>query len=328
MNQLSAVRIVFFVIGAVCALTSATVSANPVFGYEVELDVVYGQGAIAPDGKEIQRDLMLDVYTPSEAGDGKARPAVILVHGGAHLRGGRRLPPYKEDGAVHSRMEDYARLLTPLGYVSFVIEYRLSPELPVPATEPGGPGLIPLDDAVTDVGLSRLNFARNSEGLPPIAPDEKILVWNSIMAGAEDTATAIEFVRENAERWNIDPDRIAAGGHSAGGGNVLNAAFGLQAPVVAIFPMSPPTMLFDPAEVIADSDKPPTLWLVSQNDVAICLEAAQVTLPHLESAGVEHQLTWVPGFPHFYPAGAVSLGDDASRLSVGERIVGFLEEHL
>lgn len=310
------------------ALASSFANAESVFGYEVELDVVYGQGTVTQDGKHVQRDLMFDVYTPSGGTDSAPRPAVVLSHGGAHLRGGRRMPPYREDGAVHSRMEDYARLLAPLGYVCFVIEYRLSPELPIPSVGLDTDGLIPLDEAVSDVGLSRLNFARASEGLPPVSANEKDIVWNSIMVGAEDMAKAIQFVRDNAERWTVNPDRIAAGGHSAGGGNTLNATYGLKAPVSAIFPMSPPTMLFDPSQMITEADIPPVLWFVSQYDVGVSLEAAQVTIPYLRHAGVTHQLAWVPGFPHFYPSGAVSLGDDGSRMSVGERITQFLDEHL
>ena len=315
-------------ITASSTLLGNTARADSAFGYEVVLDVVYGQGTVIVNGEHSQRELMLDVYTPSDDTGDTRRPAVVLSHGGAHLRGGRRLPPFREAGAVHSRMEDYARLLAPLGYVCFVIEYRLSPESPIPANGLDTPKLVPLDEAITDVGLSRLNFARASEGLPPVDPDDKEIVWNSVMAGAEDMAKAIAFVRENAGRWNVNPDRIAAGGHSAGGGNTLNAAYGLKAPVSAIFPMSPPTMLFDPGEVISGPDIPPVLWIVSQNDVGVSLEAAQVTIPQLRKAGVNHQLVWVPGFPHFYPSGAVSLGDDGTRMSVGERITQFLEVHL
>ena len=153
-------------------------------------------------------------------------------------------------------------------------------------------------------------------------------MWNSIIAGAEDMATAINFVRDNADRWRVNPDRIGAGGHSAGGGNTLNAAYGLKAPVAAIFPMSPPTMLFEPSAVISDQNMAPVLWIVSQYDVGVSLEAVELTIPYLRSSGVEHQIAWVPGFPHFYPSGAVSLGDNGTRLSVGERIVKFLDTHL
>jgi hypothetical protein len=36
----------------------------------------------------------------------------------------------------------------------------------------------------------------------------------------------------------------------------------------------------------------------------------------------------VPGFGHFYPMGAVSLGRDVSRMPVETRILAFLEANL
>ena len=148
------------------------------------------------------------------------------------------------------------------------------------------------------------------------------------MAAAEDTAKAIEFVRANAETYRVDPEKIAVGGHSAGGGNALNAAFGLKAPVAAAFPLSPPASMFDTTKVMAGDDLPPTLLVVSQYDVEVTLESAPETIAQLRAGGSDAHLVWVPGFPHFYPTGAVTLGDDGNRMSVGERIIEFLDEHL
>lgn len=308
------------------SLTAAKTRAESAFGYELEIDVVYGQGRIAPDGVEVQRDLLLDIYTPSA--DGAARPAVILVHGGAYHRGGRRQPPYREAGAVHSSMEDYARMLAPLGYVCFVIEYRLAPELPQPDLGPDAPNLLDVEEVVSLAGLARRNFARRAMGLPELTEDDRIILWNAAMAGAEDLKTAVEFVRANAETYNVDPNRIAMGGHSAGGGNVLNAAFGLKAPVAAIFPLSPPELVFQKTKVISGSDMPATLLVISQNDIPAIFEAAPGIIDQLKASAVDYQFAWVPGFPHFYPSGAVSLADDGTRVSVGERIIEFLDEHL
>jgi predicted esterase len=309
-------------------MSSAHAQGDPAFGYKLQTDVVYGKGVIAPNGKNIQRDLKLDVFSPSEPKSSAPRPAVVLVHGGAYHRGGRRQPPYKEAGAVHSRMEDYARMLAPLGYVCFVIEYRLAPELPQPSIKPDAPNLLTVDEVVTSAGLARTNFARRAMGLPELAESEKVIAWNAAMAAAEDTKKAVDFVRANAKTYNVDPARIALGGHSAGGGNTLNAAFGLKAPVAAIFPLSPPEMLFDMKKVIAGRDLPATLYVISQYDIDAILEPAPETLKLLKKAGADYQLAWVPGFPHFYPSGAVSLADDGTRMSVGERITEFLDAHL
>lgn len=302
--------------------------AESAFGYELETDVIYGKGRVIQDGVEVDRSLMLDIYAPINSAKPTVRPAVILVHGGAYHRGGRRQPPFREDGAVHSRMEDYARMLAPLGYVCFVIEYRLAPELPQPENGPDGPNLLDVDDVVTPAGLARTNFARRAMGLVELGPDEKIIIWNAAMAAAEDLDKAVKFLVANAVIYNIDPEKIALGGHSAGGGSVLNAAFGLKSPVAAIFPLSPPDMIFDKSKVISRESMPPTLIVISQNDDPVVLEPLPGTIDQLVASGLEYQFAWVPGFPHFYPSGAVSLADDGTRMSVGERITGFLDTYL
>ena len=328
MSTSRAIALAIMIAAAAVGLSVTKTEAEPLFGYQVETDVVFAQGKVTSGGVEIERNLMLDVYTPAEPKGDAARPAVVLVHGGAYHRGGRRQPPYREEGAVHSSMEDYARLFAPLGYVCFVIEYRLAPELPRPVSEPGSGNLLPLDEVVTPAGLARTNFARRAMGLPELSNDERIVVWNAAMAGAEDTAKAVEFVRANAARFGVDPNKIALGGHSAGGGNVLNAAFGLKAPVAAVFPLSAPAPIFDSAKVMARDDLPPTLLVISQYDLEVILESAPKTIAQLRTGGGDAQLVWVPGFPHFYPTGAVTLGDDGTRMSVGERVIQFLNTRL
>jgi dienelactone hydrolase len=303
--------------------------AESAFGYNLETDVVYGQGKIAPDGVATERALLLDVYTPSEVTGDTPRPAVILVHGGAYYRGGLRAPPYRELGAVHSRMEDYARLLTPLGYVCFVIEYRLTPEWPVASTPLDLATLQNPDEAITPAGLSRINFVRNDMGLPILADDEtRALSWSAVLAAAEDVEKAVDFVRANASTYNVDPEKIAIGGHSAGAGAVVNATYGLHAKVKASFPMSPPVQGFDIAKIFKDPDLPPTLLVMSQNDLEAVSESIPPMIVEMRKANHDYELVWVPGFGHFYPSGAVSLSDDGTRISVGERITACLEEHL
>jgi len=95
-------------------------------------------------------------------------------------------------------MQDWARLLTPFGYVCFVIDYRLVPELPVPATDLDAENIRDMEKAITSAGIARANYARSKEGLPPLRDDEKILIWNGIFSAAEDLDKAVRHVRDNA----------------------------------------------------------------------------------------------------------------------------------
>jgi len=81
-------------------------------------------------------------------------------------------------------------------------------------------------------------------------------------------------------------------------------------------------------KIMDRNDLPPTLLVISQYDLEAILESAPATIARLRAGGSDTQLVWVPGFPHFYPTGAVTLGDDGTRMSVGERVIQFLDAHL
>ncbi|GAA6190569.1 alpha/beta hydrolase [Phaeobacter sp. NW0010-22] len=323
---------------ATTVIAANMASAEGEFGYNVELDVAYGKGVVRSDRGLVERDLLLDVYTPStnnadytktDAVAETLRPAVILVYGGGFQRGGRRQAPYTEFDAIHSRMEDYARLLTPLGYVTFVIEYRLAPELPEPTMALDVDWVLTMEEDLTDAGMRRVNFAREALGLGPLEGDEgKTVVWKTILSAAEDLEKAVDFVRASSEQFGVDPARIALGGHSAGAATVINAAHGLDVPVAAIFPLSPPLSAIDLSKTITSADETPTFHVVSQYDEPAVLEKAPGFTQAMRSAGADYELVWVPGFPHFYPYNSPSLSDDGTRQALSERLIDFLEEQL
>ncbi|MBC7813614.1 MAG: alpha/beta hydrolase [Burkholderiales bacterium] len=115
---------------------------------ELQTDVVYGEvGGV---------ELLLDIY--ESAASDAARPAVIVIHGGAGSYGDRSVEA------------DRAQGLADAGYVAFNIEYRL------------------LDGGV-----------------------------NPWPAQLDDAQLAVRWIRANAERYNVNPDRICSLGHSFGG---------------------------------------------------------------------------------------------------------------
>ena len=66
----------------------------------------------------------------------------------------------------------------------------------------------------------------------------------------------------------------------------------------------------------------------SQNDLAISAETIPLMIAKMRKAGHKYEIAWVPGFGHSYPTGAVSLGDDAIRTSVGEGVADILADNL
>jgi acetyl esterase/lipase len=138
----------------------------------------------------ITRDLHLDLYEP--AGDTEVRrPVFLWAHGGFFTQGA------KTDGATARNF------MATRGWVVISIEYRLDPRLPEGVAGYSASEQLPLD-------LARLaEAARN---------------------GQHDMQAAVRWVRANAATYRLDPDRIATGGHSAGGTMSMDTAWNSDDP--------------------------------------------------------------------------------------------------
>ena len=240
-------------------------------------------------------------------------------------------PPYKQAGVTHSSPEDWARLLAANGYKVFVIEYRLVPQNPTPGFAPGENHTVAdVMSVISEEQMPGLSRARRGMGLPMLdhTKGNVMVVWNAFMSGVEDAALALDFIVENAADFNIDPERVAMGGHSAGAGIAMGVGLGLKTPLRAIFPMSAPDTVFDRDYIAARTDLPAVLLHFGQFDDEPVLMSAPGLVAMLRRADTELILGWVPGCPHFYPYNAASVADDGTRMALGDRVVAFLDEHL
>jgi dienelactone hydrolase len=121
--------------------------------------------------------LRLDVYRPHGQAK-RPRPVVVVIHGG-----GFRTQSRTAGGIVR-----IARGLADAGIVAVSIDYRLQPQSPVPSSR-----MRPLLDALPAV---------------PIRP--------AVVAAADDTLTALGYLRAHARQLRIDPGRLGLIGSSAG----------------------------------------------------------------------------------------------------------------
>lgn len=297
--------------------------------YRVVTDVPYGQGKVLRDGKEDAIQLTMDVYYPLDKTDYPS-PAIILVYGGAHHRGNPRVK-YVGFGSQTTTMSEYAMRFAEEGLVAFTIRYRVAPDNPVVAPYEG----FTEDDLETDFfkspeAISQANVIRGQMGLDPLTVDTAVPVLkNAVIAGAEDLRTAVRHVKRSSEEFNIDPDRIALMGFSAGAVTAINVAFGMKENVAAVIANSGYPSVFNMEKLVtAKSDVPPLLVFMAQNDYAVVEMELPPFLKHLSDIGAEYYFNWIPSHGHFYPSGTTSLGSDGSRMSIEARSIQFLKDKL
>jgi hypothetical protein len=148
------------------------------------------------------KDLLLDMYEPIGPGvNTSGRPALILAHGGGNSGGS------KEQACFQGTAEFFAAR----GFVTFNIDYRLAGDHgPYP-----GAALHFLGDPLTPnhiITTTSTTGASSSEWNPQ---------WPSAYPAVRDMKAAVRFVRANAQRFGIDPGKIAVSGGSAGATNAV-----------------------------------------------------------------------------------------------------------
>lgn len=127
------------------------------------------------------------VYKPSS--ETRNGSAVIIAPGGALYA-----------HSIISEGKDVAKYLAKKGFTAFVLKYRL-----VPSGE----------DAIAEINeLSRTNQSKISEEVARVIP-----------LSIADGLTAISYVRNHANEFNIDPNKIGFMGFSAGGAVTMGVAY-------------------------------------------------------------------------------------------------------
>ena len=144
-------------------------------------------------------NLTMDIYKPIEEGVSN-RAAVIVAHGGSFVAGA------KDDKDQKSIA--YCDLLATRGFVAVSIDYRLGVTVQgdLPAPTPGATGigaLMPLlvsinQGATYNLTIDEVDYAR------------------AVYRGVQDINAAVRYLRANATKYGIDPERIYVLGNSAG----------------------------------------------------------------------------------------------------------------
>jgi acetyl esterase/lipase len=169
-----------------------------------------------------------------------------------------------------------------------------------------------------------------SKGMVAIAADYRIayLDHSTPFESVEDAKDAIRWIRENAEKWNIDPERIVGAGASAGGHLAATAGILNDKSEERKNSSSKPNLLLLYYPVVDNSEKgygtdrmkkrymeisplhnirkgvPPALFIVGTEDHLIPVETAQEFKNKMKEAGSYCELHLVEGAGHpiFYYA--------------------------
>ncbi len=192
----------------------------------------------------LSRNVVIPTLTVFRPAPGKANGTAMVVAPG---------------GAFHFLMVDHegydlARWLTERGITAFVLKYRLGRTPDADAD---------LNDFRTELQVN-LAASRKAGTDGPISKE----LWGFAV---EDGRQAIRWVRENAAKYGIDPQKIGIGGFSAGGAVTLGATLQFDAASRPDFsvPVYPPYR-----DLTVPTNPPPMFLIISDDDASVSSVAA------------------------------------------------------
>ena len=144
-------------------------------------------------------NLTMDIYKPIEEGVSN-RAAVIVAHGGSFVAGA------KDDKDQKSIA--YCNLLATRGFVAVSIDYRLGVTVQgdLPAPTPGATGIGALTPLLVSI----------NQGATYNLTIDEVDYARAVYRGVQDINAAVRYLRANATKYGIDPERIYVLGNSAG----------------------------------------------------------------------------------------------------------------
>ena len=284
-------------------------------------NITYGTGGIGysrEHGATRMRDLLLDMYAPAEPAN-HPRPALIMAFGGSFHRGTKADDTVTEGEHRNTPVSAYCREFARRGYVCFSIDYRLMQEAP-------DPGITPTMPPGTPFNVDRINHVRDVLNLPPCTQQ---MMGDEIEAATDDMVKAVSFVRSRAKAFNVDFNRIAIGGFSAGAVIALNAALAERAPAAAVVALSGRiTLPSAQAYINGEPGEPPLLMFLGENDLPVMLENLDEPAAHMRKMALPHRIVRIAGATHFYPATSPVETQDGTHSDVETEIARFLYQHM
>jgi acetyl esterase/lipase len=139
----------------------------------------------------------------------------------------------------------------------------------------------------------------------------------------DDTIAAVEWLKDNAATYRIDPDAIVAAGHSSGGANALNAVYlpGERGPAEPNVAGAILTSGWETNAATKAPGRPPVIWHHGANDFLAHRDTMQAECAEIRAAGNECEWVLYEGSDHFSLFDETAAIGNRSALFVFERIL-------
>lgn len=271
--------------------------------------IYYGRGAVASGAaKPKVVRLRMELARPSKARYPGRRPVVILLHGGGFNHG------------TH-RGSDILRLaggFAERGIAAASIEYRLQPSSPIPSPR-----------------VARLLTTR-------ILSDSEDDRSTGVVAAADDTLTAIDYLRSEAEELGLDRRRIGLVGESAGAATANHVAYalddyGIATPRIRFVGSLWGAMMITPPRRPRSSPlrqiengEPPLFLAHGELDRSVMCPPAQsaAIATRARRQGIEVKYLRLLGRGHGFQRSGFFRRDRTTGQSTMDRLIDFAAEHL
>ena len=263
-----------------------------------ERSVVYGT---ARDGTQ----LVLDVWPSGLSGSGSARPAVVIVHGGAWVHGNRGMLP------------DWNRWLNGLGYEVFDVEYRMPPParwLDEIGDVKSALGWVAAHAAEYHADPARISVMGNSAGANLAMLAAYSMGDPQLPPSTDVPAVAIRSVIDV-----YGPTDLALLHRDCKSPDYVHAAL---AEYIGGSPAEFPERYrqLSPLSHVS-SRSPPTITLLGGSDRLVAAEQAELLDAALRKSGVHHELYVLPACDHGFDVNWGGFGTQIARA----KIQAFLE---
>ena len=280
---------------------------DPQFEIVKEFDIVYAKGAT----KNGEIDLKLDLYRPMGKKAPALKPGLLIMHGGWFMVGDKL--------ADIGDMATLARNMAARGYVTISINYRLGPDKARVIEKE-------MSQASVEVNKVLAEYARAGKSIDSIYAGMTAAELTAMRAAAVvDEGRALAWLVANAERYGIDPTRIAVGGSSAGAISTLNLIYDSGNEVAkyarAIVPMW--GKLDDEGLPKITAKSAPFLVIHGTKDDVVAFSGAEALVARAKEVGLAHRLFALDGAGHSPP---LALEMDGQNFY--EHIADFLYQHM